>query len=598
MLMDEFGKSHKGFVSIRKVLLFLVPFVYASILCFSLSDEWFPADDKQEMVFVRDAKTIWSLLEVDVFGLFRPVKNLVFVLFGWMLPAIGVRGCRIAAIAVGAISFFPVLALCRRIFRNERKAILATSIWLLSPTLVSSAAWLSAANIQIMVAFASLAIVFHDDAWNDTGRRDFRCLLAGSFLFMALISYECAISIPPILFLFDLLLRPGRIKNRKVWLAYVFYAITVAAYLILRSSCHASTQVNGSFVNIEQWQLVVSSPFFTGQHFLSWFWPFGRFTVFGSYKWGQASWTILVLCALLFVFVLAFAIAEWKRLSILSFCILFALFAFAPVSNCLGFGNGPYGDYYLSFSSIGISAGFIELCSLLLRRKGKLRPFAIAAVFIFASIRLLSLPEAVRWSRWWRSGERAYAVSIRNFPSFFYNKVVFAAFLFDSGRQDEALALGDEVEAVIGENAQQMSSIHQLRALYAIQTERNAEKALEEIDKSLRTIESGRALANAHYYRGCVFEDLKGDDSAAEREYELALAGKWDTDSVPCADRLARLKAIRGEHDAAIELWEKAMKLDPGNTSVLWNLSIAYRSAGDNSLSNELRERVRQLTEK
>ena len=582
--MNEFGEflnNKKVFATIQERLLFIVPLVYAIVMCFSLSNEWFPADDKQELIFVRNVSSNWVLFGVDVFGLFRPIKNLLFSLFNHMIPLIGIIGCRIVGIAIGTLSFFPILALCRRIFTKDWKALATASIWLLSPTLVSSVAWPSAINIQFMVAFAALAIVFHDDAWNASERWISQIIFASAFLFLSLVSYECAISVLPILILFDWLLRPGRIKNPRIWFAHAFYAMIVVAYLLARGLFKASMHVSGSFAEVEKWQLIVSSPFFMGQHFLSWFWPFGRFTVFGSYKWGQTSWTVLVFCAVLFVSILAFAIAERKRLPILSFCILFALLSFAPVSNCLGIGNGPYGDYYLSLASIGLSAGCIELCDLFLRTKGTLRYFALAVVVAFATIRLLSVPEAARWASWWKSGEKAYAASIRHYPSYFYNKVAAAALLFDAGRQDEALALGDEVEKAVGENAQQMTSIHLFRALHAMQMERDADKALEEIEKSIRTAAPGRALANAHYYRGCVFEDLKGDDSTAEKEYEIALAGRWDVDSVPCADRLARLKAIRGERDTAIAIWEKAARLDPKNESVQWNLALARKMTGE-----------------
>jgi tetratricopeptide (TPR) repeat protein len=101
-----------------------------------------------------------------------------------------------------------------------------------------------------------------------------------------------------------------------------------------------------------------------------------------------------------------------------------------------------------------------------------------------------------------------------------------------------------------------------------------------------------------HYYRGCVFEDLENDETKARSEYEAALHGNWGVDLVPCADRLARIKAIHGERDGAIELWEKAMKLDPDNAAVCWNLSTAYRNAGEIEKSDALRKRLKASPDK
>ena len=579
---------------LRKILLLLVPLVYAAVLSFSFSGEWFPADDQQELVFVRGLSSTGALFGADVFGLFRPVKNLLFRLFVAMSP-FGVDACRLVGIAIGIGSFFPVLALCRRILGNEWKAILAASVWLLSPTLVSSAAWLSCANIQLMVAFAALSMVVHDAAWNDNAFHPERIVFAGLFLFLALVSYESAIALVPILFLFDFYLRPNRIRSHSAWTAYGTYAGVAAAYLLLRHAFRASTMVDGSFTEIERWQLVVSSPWFTWQHFASWFWPFGRFTVFGSYQWGQASWTVLVSCAVLFLALLAFAIAARKKLPSLSFSVLFALFAFAPVNNCLGLKNGPYGDYYLTLASIGIATGCVEAVFLLSSIKGRFRTGAIAVVFAFVFIRLFAVSESARWAHLWSRGDLALSESIRNFPDSFSNKILAATSFYDAGRQEEALEFGRQVELVVGSESSRMCGIHLMRAIHAIRVEKNAEKALDEIGKSVPNDGLEGYPKNRHFYRGCVFEDLAGDEAAAEAEYETALAGQWTIDLVPCADRLARLRAIRGDLNTAIPLWEKATKLDPGNESVLRNLSTAYRAAGEIEKSEDALNRAKKL---
>ncbi|MBP5285212.1 MAG: hypothetical protein ILO34_03780 [Kiritimatiellae bacterium] len=565
---------------LRQILLLVVPLVYVAVLSFSFSDEWFPADDRQELFFVRNAGSVYSLLGSDVFGLFRPIKNLLFFLFARLEPA-GVKWCRLVGVGIGVLSFFPVLALCRRILGSEWKALIAAAVWLLSPTLVSSAAWLSCVNIQIMVSFAALAIACHNDAWNANGLRQSRILLAGVFFFLSLVSYECAISLLPILFFFDLFLRPERIRNRRVWSVYAFYVFIAVSYLIFRHCFNSSTKVNGSFTDIERWQLVVSSPFFTAQHFYSWFWPFGRFTVFGSYQWGQVSGTVLVLCALFFISLLVLALVGRKRNPVISFCIVFALFAFAPVSNCLGLKSGPYGDYYLTLVSLGLAIGCVEAGACLLGYSGKLRPLLVLIVVCFGLTRLFAIPESVRWARLWSQGQAAFFESIRNYPEFFSNKQMAATILFDSGYHLEALEYGRQVENAVGSDSFQMSGVYLIRALYALEDEKNADKALAAIADSLRVgVEiSGRTRLNAHYYRGCVFEDLKNDAEAAESEYMLALSEQWSIDSVPCVDRLARLKVLRGELEEAIMLWERAAKLDPDNAAVGWNLAVAKRQA-------------------
>lgn len=117
------------------------------------------------------------------------------------------------------------------------------------------------------------------------------------------------------------------------------------------------------------------------------------------------------------------------------------------------------------------------------------------------------------------------------------------------------------------------------RAFHELNETKDAKKAHEFLDRCLLPGMTGYSQSTIHFCRGCVFEDLEGDLENAEKEYELALSAEWDVDSVPCADRLARLKAVQGNLVEAIALWEKAAKIDPDNDSVRWNLSVARRQA-------------------
>ena len=120
----------------------------------------------------------------------------------------------------------------------------------------------------------------------------------------------------------------------------------------------------------------------------------------------------------------------------------------------------------------------------------------------------------------------------------------------------------------------------------AICGERNADKAIALLNQAADIDDSPVFASLLQYYRGCVFEDLLGDDKAAESEYEQALSNDWTIDLVPCANRLARLKAIRGETNEAIQMWEKAIRLGGITQDILWNLSLAYRESDAKGQSN------------
>lgn len=578
-------------------LLVTVPVLYATIFLFTLSEDWFLCDDGPEIGFVQGAGSFSDLLGADTFGYFRPVKNILFFIFSRISPLVGVEGCRIAAIGVGVLSFFLILVFFRRLFENEWKAILAASVWLLAPTLVSSVAWLSCLNILVMVICVASTITLHDSAWDGGAFRAGRVVFAALLLLLALVSYECAVAAVPILLAFDWILRPGRLRTRAARWSHMVYWVVVALYLAIRAGSTAKFIASGSWVEVERWQLAISSPWITMQHFLTWFCPFGRFTVLGSYQWGDASWWRLAGCAMLGIGVLLIAVLSRKRLPVLSFCILFALLGFAPVSNVLGSGNGPYGDYYLSLASVGLAAGCVEVAFLLSVKKGFWKVPSVALVVLFGASRIAAIAESARWARLWNGGMVAFEVSCRNFPTFLPNRLAMLEKTNNDGYYEEAMILAQEIEKDVRPGSRNMQVIHIVRALYALNVEKDAEKALAFLDRfgELASDTSAPRFSPRffHYYRGCVFEDLNDDTIKARKEFETALQGQWGYDLVPCADRLARLKAINGERDEAIELWEKALKLDPDNAAVVWNLSTAYRIAGEIEKADTLRKRLK-----
>lgn len=580
---------------LRQILGFLVPFVYAAVMLQSVTDKLFPADDPGELDFVRSFSVLRLLTGYDTFGLFRPVKNALWLVFSRLEP-FGVEWCHVFAIAVGIFSFFPVRALCRRVFGNDWKALAAASIWLLSPTLVSCVAWLSGLNIQAMVAFAALTIVFHDKAWDGGASRPSRTAVACVLLFLALVSYECAVAVAPILLAFDWILRPERLRNRRAWIPHAFYWAVVLLYLLLRHFAGAKGVAGGRWIEATRGQLIVSSPWFAMQHLASWFWPFGRFSVGGSYVWGEVSPAVLAACAVAGVAVLALAFAIRKRRPALSFSVLFAVLALAPVCNCLGFGNGPYGDYYLALASVGLAAGSVEIAWWLAKAKSRWRIPAFSAVAAFALVRVAAVPEAARWAHLWTRYDLAYAEATRNFPDSLQNLSGALLDLMNERQWDELLSVGNRIEAKVGPDSSRMEGVYFTRFTHALVVAKNRDKAVEMLNRFVAVTNPDKTGKLVLFHRGRIFEDLDDDVEKAGQYYSEALGDHWDAELVDCADRLARLKALRGERDEAIALWERARALAPDNVSVLWNLSIAYRDSGQPEKSEEVMEKVRVLT--
>lgn len=571
----------------------LVPLVYLALLSFSASSAMFRVDDPQEFQFVADAGSLSALLKADVFGLFRPVKNLLFLAYSKLAP-FGLSWCHLVSVLIGCISFYPVLALCRRILGSEDKALLAATIWLFAPTLVSSAAWLSCTNILVMAAFSAWAIALHDSAWDGGRFRASRIPLAVLSMLVALFSYECAIAAVPIIVLFDFCLRPGRVRTKRAIEAYALYAIAAALYLVLRGSIGATTAATGYIVGTTRLQTILSSPHFFVDHFLLWLWPFGRLFVLGSYQWGDVPAWRLAICWILLLSAGGWCLWNRHRHSVLAFCLLFFLVGFAPTSNCLGLGNGPFCDCYVALASIGLAAGFSKIVFFLLagscRKKVALSAFAI----LLLATRAAATIETAFWARAWSSGESVLSQSVRNRPEFFSNKLVLASELAANGNYREALRLCGEIEGTIDRDLPHFANVHAIRGLYELNETKDAERALQMFDECHRIDATVFADGNWHYYRGRVFEDLEGNLDEAEREYALASSGEHA--NLAATARLGRLLGMRGDYAGAIALLETVVRAQPNNETALWNLGIAYRKAGDEARSKKSLSRANRFS--
>ncbi len=556
----------------RAIFSALIIAVYIVIQLFAVSGPFFLMDDAQELSHVRSLESWWQVFGADSFQLFRPVKNLIFSLFA-LFPEDMVPLCRVFAIVIGCMSFFPVLALFRRVFGNERQALLASAVWLLAPTLVSSTAWLSCVNIQVMCALGALAIVLHDKAFEGNAFRPSFVAAATACLFVACGSYEQAVAVGPIAVIFDFYLRPERFKSKKVILVYAVYAFVTVLYLLLRGKVGSVSTLNGSFDNVNRLDIVLASAYFTCWHFFVWLWPFGNMSPTGSYSLGDVSSVALVGCWIVVLTLGILSLTLRRRSPFLAMGIAFALVGFLPVSNILGFGNGPYGDYYMGLPSMGLSIVIVTVCGSLFAVKGSLRLLGFSLCAILATTRIFAVPEAARWAWLWSDGVRALESGIEAFPSTFENRKLYASVCFESGRLDNLRECCDWLESHLKPDSEQRALVYLVRALVALNKENDAAIAMRNLDAAQRVDNRGSYRGITRFYRGCVFEDLLGDMKSAENEYRLSVASKWSVDSPLAADRLARLLAIRGELDEAEALWEKAARYKPNDVSIRHNLA-------------------------
>jgi tetratricopeptide (TPR) repeat protein len=397
----------------------------------------------------------WTeIFGTDVFGLYRPVKNLVFMLAApleqtpsaWHWIGLG-------AYLAATIGVFRITAIC---LGSHRLACLAAGAWALSPTCVSTAIWLSCANISIGIVFA--AVMFHGHEESAT-RRSPAWLVAAALCYgLALLCYESLIVIPALLFIRDL--QQQRIAiNKRALLRYGTYTVVALTFLAVRHHFSAKGIGGNNFhsgfaPDTTPLQLVLSAPWFLWRHFLMWVVPPGKIELLGSYQWlRSASPAALVFGWTFLIALLAAAAIAWRRLPAISYGLLFFLVASIPSGNFLPCFNGPINDAYVTIPSIGLVLVFAKCCALLAaayqkqRREAASGSIAIAAVLgMFLFYRIPACAAYFRyWAGVWNNPTELVLLMAESRPFQYQAKGFTSVLLLNDGYLEPAENMANEV---------------------------------------------------------------------------------------------------------------------------------------------------------
>lgn len=342
----------------------------------------------------------------DALGFYRPVKNLLFMAASKLEhDPPGWHWIGLTAYLAGAVGVHRIVSI---VLKSPLAAWCATAVWALSPTCVSTALWLSCANISIGIALAAVAFHYHERSFRRNPARTFAIAAvayAGTFL-----CYESLIAVPGLLFLRDLQQRRIGI-NGPTAIRYAVFTLVAVAFLVLRHHASANEIGRDDFhtgfaPGTESYQLTLSAPWFLWRHFLMWVFPFGKIEVLGSYAWLGSTPVAGIIGGWCFLAaMLGGAALLWTRLPRAAYGILFFLVASFPAGNFLPTFNGPIYDAYLTIPSIGLAIAVAAVCDHLLRlcvvRKNRGLAGAPALLLIACALLFYRIPVSAAYSRFW-----------------------------------------------------------------------------------------------------------------------------------------------------------------------------------------------------
>lgn len=395
----------------------------------------------------------WTgIFEPDVFGYYRPVKNALFMIAAPLKTNIVAwHWLGLAAYLGATVGVFRIASIC---LGCGRMALLATCFWALSPSCVSTAVWLSCANISIGIIFAACAFHFHERAAEKSSVWSF---VASLFFFaLSLLCYEALIAIPGVLFIRDLQQRRISV-NRQTVIRYASYSLVALAYLIVRHEFSARVigvdKLSAGFApDTKAFHMSLSAPWFLWRHFLMWIFPFGTIELLGNYAWlRSASVASLVFGGFFLLALLATAAMTWRRLPLVAFGLLFFFVASIPSGNFVPTFNGPIYDAYVTIPSIGLAVALAAVCELLVRqfkmRRRESGSLAFAVVLCLLLVYRLPVCGAYfrYWAGVWGNPLELMLLTAETRPLQSQAKGLASTLLFNAGYIDQAEIQANEV---------------------------------------------------------------------------------------------------------------------------------------------------------
>ncbi len=578
----------------KKLIAGLILSVVLTLAYLPVLNAVFLLDDNDELAHVGNMQSISAVWGADCYGFFRPAKNLLYYFVtraaGRNRTAARVISLGLLLLAANMISYY-----LRRLGLDFRTAYASTALWALAPTLVSSVAWFSCANILLMTGMGVGALLSWENFSYSTGGRAAAWLAVAGILYVAaMTAYEAAIVVPALIIIREFLIvrRTGRVPRRALALALLL-ALGLGYFVLLR--WHVSSTVVGilSIAPAPPAMMSFSAALLMIYHLGLWLWPFGRLTILSTFD-PQAP-GMMPAAAAAWILVTAIFVMLWRlrrRIPFVVFGILFFFIAILPLSNLVPLYNGPMADYYLSFASIGlaVAVGWMLMTGFRrLRERGvKAERWWSLVVVILIAWRAAAALYVPLWAAAWSSERRLLQAAVVNAP---WNNA----------------ARAELARVIVGEKGQLSTALHLAqqsvegapwcpRGYYSLADVFSRMGRYAEARRVLdRLIQKYPDLTTAYVLEGALY-DRSGQTASAERCYRKALDLRWHPQYSPIAAiNLGGLLYQQGKTNEALEVWRSAAARDPYSLELQANLAFLYTQLGETELAARHLDRARRL---
>jgi tetratricopeptide (TPR) repeat protein len=509
---------------------------------------------------------------------YRPVATLSYFLI-YSIAELNATYYHLFSVLLHAFNVVLVYLLGAKIIRNRYSALIAGLLFACHPALTEAVDAISYNEDLLAAAFFLLAFLGYTGL--DT-REVKSCLTVYglsvfSFL-LALLSKEMAITLPAIIFLYDLAIREidgdGRpftfelilhtVKNRLYF--YAGYLAVSLFYLYLRFGAfyHPGESIKPFYGSLIERIIYLPAHIFS----------FIKLAVFPadlnaeyvfSYPGGFFETKNLIGLVVVLGLVGAGYIS-YKRSKPIFFGIWWFLICLSPVYNLIPLFN-PFADRYLYIPLVGFCVAVAVVLNDVLNsrfyRAGKFT--RLTPILVIIILGLYSAGTIVR-NRDWKDGLTLWSKTVKSSPGSSIAHGSLGHAYQDLGRLEEAV---EEYKRAIAINQDDYKAHYNLGTVYDQQGRLDLS-----IGSYQRSILANPAYANAHFNIGIIYQKLGQLDKAIGHFSKVT---ELDPADYEARNNLGVAFAIQGNLDRAIAEWHKVQEIDPQNQSARENILKAKK---------------------
>ncbi len=551
----------------------------ASILALRAIHAPFLLDDTPELEHVSSFSSVKEIFSADTFGFKRPIKNLIF----WIVYHTGDHALTTGhtiSLALYIMAIFVVFFWFRLWAKDTIWPLIGTGIWALSPTLVSSIVWLSCANILVSIIGSLTGLICWEYARrkqeSDQDRQPYLLwtLSIASFI-VAFNAYEAVIIFPILAVVQDIIIKQRK-WSIKLIMPYLSLGIATIILLILRGK--PAMPNNFSIMGItHNLQLSFSSAFLILSHIRQWLWPFGSQEILGTFIWNKSvslwvlggAWSILITVGIA-------SLIFRRRYPMIIAGVLWAIITLIPMCNVLPLRSGPFADYYLTLSSIGLALSITVTLKQLLKflpqpsTTNAQKRIVQLLIFIIISVQLMRAVSSFNWVRAWNSPALLMQHSIQARPYAYHAEASLARIMLLSNNLEyaEELARKSLVETkdfilprnVLGDITREQKHFNKSRMWYE-----------QVINIDPQNMYAHLSLAN-------LYNDRLNNTKLAEQHFLTVINDKQKNQYRETAYiNLSIIFGTNGRYEQAITLLKEALQEFPQSAALKNNLQVTIK---------------------